>query len=144
MSATNAVETALLELIFKGTTWASVAQNASSSPYTSYYISLHTADPGEAGSQTTSETAYTGYSRIQVTRDGTGWTVSNNSATNAATLTFGKCTASPGSDITHVGLGTASSGAGVLLLSNPLTSSLTMAAGVTPLFEAGACEFTAN
>jgi len=49
MSATNSTETALLNLIFKGTTWASVAQNASSSPYTSFYISLHTSDPGEAG-----------------------------------------------------------------------------------------------
>lgn len=142
MSATNAVETAILQLIFNGTTWASVADNAASSPYTSYYLSLHTADPGDTGDQTTNEAAYTGYARLQVTRDTDGWTVSGDAATNAATLTFGKCTASPGNPITHVGIGTASSGAGVLLLSNPLASSLTMQAGIVPLFEAGDCEFT--
>jgi hypothetical protein len=144
MSATNATETALLNLIFKGTTWTSVAINATASPYTSYWISLHTASPGEAGDQTTSEAAYTGYARIEVTRDAGGWTVSGNAATNTSTVTFGKCTAAPGSDITHVGLGSASSGAGVLLLSNPLDTALSMAAGVTPLFEAGDLEFTCD
>ena len=142
MSATNAVETALLQLIFNGTTWANMADNAASSPRTSFYISLHTADPGDTGDQTTSETAYTGYARLEVTRDTDGWTVSGDAATNTETLTFGKCTASPGSAITHVGLGTASSGAGSLMLSNPLASSLTMQTGIVPLFEAGDCEFT--
>lgn len=144
MSATNAVETALLELIFKGTTWANVADNAASSPLTSFYISLHTANPADTGDQTTSETAYTGYARVQVTRDGTGWTVTNNAAVNAAQITFGQCTASPGSDLTYVGLGTASSGAGRLLLSNPLDSAVTMQAGTVPIFSAGELEFTAD
>lgn len=144
MSATNTVETALLNLIFTGTTWANFADNAASSPVTDFYISLHTSDPGEAGDQTTGETAYTGYARVAISRDGTDWTVSGNSASNAATITFGKCTAAPGAAITHVGLGTASSGAGSLILSNPLSSSLTMAAGVTPLFEAGGCAFTCD
>lgn len=144
MSATNAVETAILELIFKATTWTSMAQNASSSPYTAFYISLHTADPADGGTQSTSETAYTGYARVSINRNGTDWTVSGNAASNASTITFGKCTASPGSAITHVGLGTASSGTGTLLLSNPLDSSLTMAAGVTPLYEAGDLAFTCD
>jgi len=144
MSATNAVETALLELIFKGTTWASMAQNASSSPYTAYYISLHTAAPGETGDQTSSETAYTGYARVSVTRDGTGWTVSGNTATNAAEIAFAVCTASPGSAITHVGLGTASSGTGVLLLSNALDTSVTMQVGTVPIFSAGDLDFTCD
>lgn len=143
MSATNAVETAILELIFKATTWANVAINATSSPVTSYYISLHTADPGETGSQTTSETGYTGYARLAVTRDGTGWTVSGNSASNAAQLTFGQCTATPDT-ITHVGLGQSSSGAGTLMLSNALTSSLVLAAGATPIFSIGQLAFTCD
>lgn len=144
MSATNTVETALLNLIFKGTTWANMADNAASSPNTAFYISLHTADPGEAGTQATSEAAYTGYARISINRNGTDWTVSGGTASNASTLTFGKCTASPGAAITHVGLGTASSGTGALYLSNALGSSLTMAAGVTPLFEAAGLEFTCD
>ena len=144
MSATNAVETALLNLIFKGTTWANMADNAAASPITSFYISLHTADPADTGDQTTSETAYTGYSRIAVTRDGTGWTVSGNAATNAAEIAFGICTASPGSNLTHAGLGTASTGAGRLFLSNPLDSAIAMQVGTVPIFSIGELEFTCD
>ena len=68
MSATNTVETAILNLIFAAQAWANVADNAASSPITTFYISLHTADPGETGSQTTSETAYTGYARVAIDR----------------------------------------------------------------------------
>jgi hypothetical protein len=46
----NAAQAAIWDLIFQGTTWASVAQNASS-PYTNYYVQAHTADPTNAGSQ---------------------------------------------------------------------------------------------
>lgn len=144
MSATNAVETAILNLIFKGTTWASMAQNAASAPYTAFYISLHTGDPGDAGDQTSSEAAYVGYARISVTRDGTGWTVSGNAAVNAAEIAFGKATASPGADLTFVGLGTAASGAGSLLLSNPLSDSVMMQVGTVPIFSAGELEFTCD
>lgn len=144
MSATNAVETAILQLIFNATTWASMAQNASSSPYTTYYISLHTADPGETGNQSTSETAYTGYARIAVTRDSGGWTISGNAATNFADITFGQCTASPGSAITHVGLGASLTSTGTLLLSNALTSSVTMQVGTVPIFSAGQLSFTCD
>jgi hypothetical protein len=144
MSATNATETAILALLFNATTYEGIAQNDGSSPVTQFYISLHTADPGDAGSQNTSETAYTGYARIAVTRDGTGWTVSGDTATNAADIEFGLCTASPGSALTHVGLGTDVSGAGTLILSNPLTNSITMQVGTTPIFSAGECDFTCS
>lgn len=144
MSATNATETAILSLIFNATAWANMADNAASSPHTVFYISLHTADPGEAGSQNTSECAYTGYTRISVNRNSGGWTVSGDTATNAAQITFGQCTASPGSDITHVGIGTASSGSGTLLLSAALTSAITMQVGATPLFSAGELDITCN
>lgn len=144
MSATNAVETAILELIFKATTWNGFAENDTTSPNTSYYVSLHTANPGEAGDQTTSETAYTGYARIAITRDGTGWTVSGNAATNAAQVTFGLCTASPGSNISYVGLGTLVSGAGSLLLSNPLDNAIAMQVGTVPIFSIGELEFTCD
>lgn len=144
MSATNATETALLALIFNATTFEGIGQNDGSSPYTEFYISLHTADPGEAGSQNTSETAYTGYARISVVRDNTGWTVSGDTATNAADIEFGLCTASPGSNLTHVGIGTEVSGAGVLLLSAALTSSITMQVGTTPIFSAGELDITCS
>lgn len=137
MSATNAFETAVLALYFNATTHNGFAENDTTSPYTAYYISLHTADPGEAGSQNTSETAYTGYARISVNRNAGGFTVSGNNASNAAEIAFGQCTASPGSNLTYFGIGTDVSGAGTLLFSGALTSSITMQVGTTPIFSIG-------
>ncbi len=144
MSATNAVETAILQLIFNATTWNGFAENDTTSPNSSYYISLHTANPADTGDQTTSETAYTGYVRIEVNRNGSGWTVSGDAATNAAEIAFGQCTASPGSNITHVGLGTSVSGAGSLILYNPLDNAVAMQVGTVPIFSIGELEFTCD
>ena len=144
MSATNAAETAILSLIFTATAWADIAENDSSSPATSFYISLHTASPGEAGDQSTNETAYTGYARVAVARTGIGWTVTGGSVVNDGEIAFGQCTASPGAAITHVGLGTASSGAGALLLFNALDSNITMSVGTVPIFAIGELEFTCD
>ena len=141
MSATNTTENKVAALVFNGTTWANIADNTASSPLTSLYISLHTADPGETGSQNTSEAAYTGYARVAVTRDSGGFTVSGNAATNAAQLNFGLCTASPGSDITYVGVGHSSSGAGTLIGSLQLSSPVVMAVGATPIFPIGNLSF---
>lgn len=143
MSASNSLEAGLLDLLFFGTTFANIADNAASSPITDLYISLHTSDPGEAGSQTTNETSYTGYARVAVARSAAGWTRTNNSVTNDAEIAFGQCTASP-QTITHVGLGTASSGAGVLLISGALDDTLVLAAGATPRFAATVLEFTCD
>jgi hypothetical protein len=144
MSATNATETAILSLIFTATAWADMAENDSSSPQTAFYISLHTASPGDGGDQSTNEAAYTGYARVSVNRDTGAWTVTGNAVTNDAELAFGQCTASPGSAITHVGLGKSSSGAGTLLLYAALDSSITMQVGTVPIFSAGELEFTCD
>lgn len=144
MSATNSFEAAVVALYFNGTAHADLAQNDGSSPATSFYVSLHTADPGETGSQNTSEVAYTGYARVEVTRDSSGFTCSGNAASNTAQLAFGQCTASPGSDISHVGLGLSSSGAGTLLFSLALTNPVVMSVGATPIFPIGDLEFTAD
>lgn len=108
----------------------------------SLYISLHTADPGETGDQTTSETAYTGYARVAVARSGAGWSRSGSTVTNVAVVDSPKCTASPGGAITHFGIGTSSAGAGKLLYSADLTASIVMSVGVIPRAEAGAISIT--
>ena len=77
MSKGNTFESDLLSLIFNTTTISQLAINATSSAITSISVSLHTGDPGEAGDQTTSEAAYTGYTRIAVTRSTTGWVVAS-------------------------------------------------------------------
>ena len=66
----------------------------------SLYVSLHTADPGEAGEQTTSETAYTNYARVAVARSAAGWTVAGNNASNAAAVAFPACGATGGRAVT--------------------------------------------
>lgn len=134
MSKTNAWENALLELLFKNTNAANIGDATGlrgSSTAGSLYISLHTADPGEAGDQTTNETSYTSYARVAVARSGSGWTVTNNSVSPAATISFPACTGGTAT-ITHFGIGTASSSTGVLLYKGTVTPNISVSSGVTP------------
>lgn len=131
MSKGNTFENDWLKLIFNATAIANIADNAASSPITNLYVSLHTADPGEAGDQTTNETAYTSYARVAVARTTGGWTVTNNSVSPVANIDFPACTGGT-STITHFGVGTASSGAGKLLYSGTVTPNISVSNGVTP------------
>lgn len=126
----------LVALILNATAIANIADNASSSPLTNVYVSLHTASPGTGGSQTTNEAAYTNYARVAVSRNSGGWTVSSGSAQNAALIQFPQCGAS-GATITHVAIGTASSGTGKVLWAGALNSSLAVANLIQPQFTAG-------
>ena|SRR5687768_15770341 len=132
MSKSNTFENDLLKLIFNGTPITGLADNAATSPLTSLYISLHTADPGETGDQTTSETAYTGYARMALARTAGGWTVTGNSVSPTAAVEFGECSAAPGGQITHAAIGTDSTGVGKILYSGVLSVPVTMAVGVAP------------
>lgn len=134
MSYGNATETDINAKIFKNTALPFDA-------ITDLYLALHTADPGEAGSQTTSEATYTSYARVAVERSATGWTVSGATVENAALVQFVTC--SGGSNtITHVSIGTLSSGAGQIIVSGALSSSLSVSTGIQPQFSAGALVFT--
>ena len=137
MSIGDTFENDLMKLIFNATAIANIADNAATSPLTNLYVDLHTADPGETGTQTTSETSYTGYARVAVARTSGGWTVTANVASNVAAITFGACTAGT-STITYASVGTASSGTGKILLSGALTASLAVSPGITPSFAIGA------
>lgn len=141
MSKSNTTENALLALIFNATTWDLIAENDTSSPATSLYVALHTADPGEGGSQTTNETAYTNYARVGVTRNAGGWTVSGSTVQNTALIQFPQCGVT-GATLTHVSIGTASAGAGTILYSGALNSSLAVSNLIQPQFSAGALTVT--
>lgn len=131
MSKGNTFENDWLKLIFNATAIANIADNASSSPLTNLYASLHTADPGEAGDQTTNECAYTSYARVAVARTSGGWTVTNNSVSPVANIDFPAATG--GSETaTHFAVGTASSGAGKLLYSGTISPNISISSGVTP------------
>jgi hypothetical protein len=130
----------ILALIFNATTWNLIAENDSTSPATNLYLSLHTADPGVGNDQTTNETSYTNYARVAVARTTGGWDVPSSGATaNAALAQFAQCGVT-GATITHVAIGTASSGAGTVLYAGALSSSLAVANGIQPQFAAGALD----
>lgn len=112
-------------------------------------INLHVADPGEAGTATTSPPTYTGYVAATVSRDSAGLTIcdpTNPYAANAAgsaykntaQVTFPEATG--GTDtITHVSVSVIATGQ--ILRKAALTSPLNVSLGITPLFPAGTLVF---
>ncbi|UOF80559.1 hypothetical protein [Caudoviricetes sp.] len=144
MSKSNTFENDILKLIFNNVDIADIGdagglQNSAAAG--NLYIALHTSDPGEAGNASTNESAYTSYARVAVARDAGGWTVSGNSATNAALIQFPECTG--GSEtITHVSITTASSGTSKILYSGALSASRSVSSGIQPQFAANALTVT--
>jgi hypothetical protein len=139
MSFGNTSENDVLAFLFNATAlpvaWPSSGGN--------FYIALHTADPGETGTGTTSEATYTGYARVAITRNSAGFKVSTNTISNTSTVTFGACTAGS-STITHWSLTSASTGSTQIFIKGALISptSLAVSAGITPSFAAGALTAT--
>lgn len=135
MSISNAAENAILLLVFNATAWANYADNAGSSPQTNVGIALHTADPGEAGTGSTSEAAYTSYTRVNVARSGSGFTVTNNSVSPVAQIDFPAGTGGSGT-ITHFSTGKSNAspptGAQPILWSGTVTPNIVSGNGVTP------------
>jgi hypothetical protein len=134
MSFGNVTENDICKLLFQATALGWDAN-------TDLYVSLHTADPGETGTQTTSEATYTSYARETVARTSGGWTVTNNQVKNAALVQFPQCTGGSNT-ITHAAIGTASSGTGQIIVKGALSSSLAVSTGIQPQFAADALTFT--
>lgn len=135
MSKSAVWENDLLKLVFNNVAVAGLGDANGLQPSAAYgvfYLSLHTSDPGNAGNQSTNETAYTGYARLAVKRDATGFTVVNSSVNLTANADFGNCTANPGAAITHFGIGDAATGTGKLRYSGTLTPNIAMVVGATP------------
>ena len=122
------------------TDYTNLLANAGS-PLTVLYISLHTSDPGAGGNQSTSEAAYTSYARVSVARTSGGWSISGETISNVGAITFPACTGGSETEVS-VGIGTASSGAGILLWAGPLTSNLAVSSGITPSFGTGQLTIT--
>src|SRR3990172_11234289 len=106
MSKGNVFSSDILKLIFNATAIADLAENDATSPATTLTVALHTADPGEGGTQATSEIAYTGYARIAVARTTGGWAITGNSISPVANIDFGEMTGGAGGTVTHVSVGT--------------------------------------
>lgn len=134
MSKSDAFESALLALIFQNTNIANVGDATGlrgAAAAGQLFVALHTADPGEAGTQTTNEVAYTGYARVGLARSSGGFTITGNSVSPAANVNFPACTAGSAT-ATHFSIGVAASGAGVVLYKGAISPAIAIAAGVTP------------
>lgn len=145
MSASNAWENAYLQLVFQNVSAAGIGDAIglqASSTAGSLYLSLHTGDPGESGTQATNEANYTGYSRAAVARSAAGWDVSSGVASNAAQVQWPVCTAGS-STVTYFGVGTAATGAGGLLWSGSCAS-LAVSSGILPTAAVGAITVTVD
>jgi hypothetical protein len=127
----NTFGNSLALLVFNATTIANVAINATSSPLTNLFVSLHTADPAASGLQNSSEATYTGYARVSVARTSGGWTVTGMVVTPAANITF-PVGSGGGGTATFLGIGFAISGATELMYSGPISPSIVMGNGITP------------
>lgn len=131
MSIADATENAILLLIFNATTWANYAINASASPETNIICALHTADPGDAGAQNTTEIGYVSYARVNVLRTSGGWTVTANSVSPVAAINFPAGTGGSGT-ASFFSTGKSGGGASPILWSGTVTPNIVTGSGVTP------------
>jgi hypothetical protein len=135
MAKGDVLETGILEHILNNADIANIGDAAGllgSAADGSLYLSLHTSSAGDAGDQTTNEIAYTSYARVAVARTGAVWTVTGPSAVLASPPAEFPAGSGGSGTATHFGLGTASSGAGVLLYHGAITPSIVCGDGVTP------------
>jgi len=128
-SKSNSLENSILLLLFNGTSIADLAEDEVASPATNLEIALHTGDPGEAGSQTTSEATYGSYARVNVARTSGGWTVTANSVSPAAAITFPEAT-SGSETITHFSVGVPVGD--VIMYYGTVTPNIVVTTGVIP------------
>jgi hypothetical protein len=133
MSKSNTLEADLLKLYFQAVAAANIADNAAAAPAVSIFVSLHTADPTETGSLA-NEAAYTGYARMAIARDATGWDFTQPAGVSTisphANIEFPVCTAVPGANLTHFGV--SRTVGGICDYSGTLTPNVAMAVGVVP------------
>jgi hypothetical protein len=135
MSKSNTWENEFLLLAFNNVSSAGIGDTTGlrgSTVAGNFYIAMHTADPGEAGVQNTSEAAYTGYTRMAVVRTSAGFTVAGNSVNLVANLDFPTCTANPGAALTHFSIGDDAAGGGKIRWKGTLSPNVAVAVGVIP------------
>jgi len=141
MSIADATENAILNLTFRAVAWSLYADNTATTPQTNIGISLHTADPGDAGTASTSEIAYTSYTRVNVARTTGGWSAAaGGSISPAANIDFPAGTGGSGTAsffATAASNATPPTGAQVLLWSGTVTPNIVCGSGVTPRLTTG-------
>ena len=131
MSKSNIHEEKYLKVLFQAIEWVGVLASPAGG-ITNLYAALHTADPGEGGSQTTNEVSYGGYARVAIPRSTAGWDVVANAVTPKTSIDFpAMVSGSPGT-ATHISFGTMTNGAGEVLYKGALTPPVQFAEGTVP------------
>lgn len=128
-----------LKLIFNNTTISLIGDATGilgSGTVGSLYVSLHTADPTDAGTQSSSEATYTGYTRVATARSTAAWTVTTDGsgvtkASPTVNILFPACTGGS-STPTYFGIGASATGTGKLLYAGTVTPVVTITNGITP------------
>lgn len=126
-------ENDVCKLIFNAVAIGNIADNAASSPLTNLWCSLHTADPGDTGTQGTNEGGYAQYTRISVARTTGGWVVTSNSVSPVANIDFPQNTSTSTGTFTHASIGvTSASTAGKILAAGTISPNINFSQNVTP------------
>ncbi len=129
----NAFANDILKLFFNGTPIPGIADNAASSPLANLYWSLHTADPGAGGNQSTNEVNYTGYARLSAARTPGGFTISGVTMNPTANMEFPEMTGGVLQTATHLCVGTANTGsAGKIMFRFALSPTITLNTSTVP------------
>lgn len=99
---------------------------------TQLFLALHTSDPGVAGNQESNEVGYSGYARVPIVRNGTGWVISGNTASPAVHVEFGEMTGGDEGEATHASIGMTASGTGEILYKGALNPIVKYSLGSVP------------
>lgn len=142
-SKKDAFENNLLKHIFQNAALPLIGDAAGLLPSAvagSLYLALYTVNPSESAAGT--ETAYTNYVRVAIARSAAGFTVTNNTVTNAALVTSATCGAT-GATLTGFAICTGSTlNANDAIYWGELTNSLIVSNGIAPEFAIGALTVT--
>jgi hypothetical protein len=143
-SMTDGFENSLALLLFNNTTIANIGDATGlvgSTSAGSTQLALASVAYIDADTLLTAdEIAYTGYARPTQARSGAGWTVSGDTASNAALVQFGEMSAGGPDTAVHLGLGFLATG-DVLRLHQDLAADLVINNGVNPQFAIGALDW---
>jgi len=128
----------ILKLLLNATAISNIADNTATSPSTAIWVALHTADPGDTGTQGTNEASYTGYTRIAVARTTGGWVVASGSASPVSAITFPQATSTSTGTLTHASLGLSSATtSGIIIASGAISPNINYQQNTTPSITTG-------
>lgn len=139
-SISNVFANELALLLFNNTDIANIGDIAglqNSATAGSYFVSGHTADPGDAGTAATNELTYSGYARVGVVRTSSGWTVSSRNVTNTAGIQFPTSGSIGPESMTHWAICKEVSGSSIILFKGALVDTLVIGLNTAPYIQAG-------